>query len=40
MSFKSYYDRLRHKIVERTNPYLGGLRRRLGGGKFSVYSYL
>lgn len=30
MNLKSFYDRLHHKIIENTNPYLGGLRRRLG----------
>lgn len=28
------YDKIIHKIVEKTNPYLGGLRRQLGGVNF------
>ena len=34
ISIKEYHDRLVHKIVEKTNPYVGGLRRKLGGIDF------
>ena len=34
MDIKSLYNRTQHKLVEKTNPYLGGLRRRMGGGEF------
>lgn len=34
MDIKSLYNRTQHKLVEKTNPYLGGLRRRMGGVNF------
>ncbi len=31
MSIKVFYDRVQHKLVENTNPFLGGIRRKWGG---------
>ena len=30
MKRKDLYNKLRHKLIEKTNPYLGGIRRKLG----------
>ena len=39
MGIKSFYDRFLHKLTEKTNPYLGGLRRQRGlNSDFTVIS--